>query len=159
LFGGVVDGVARLSGIGEIVRDEWLRTADVRASVKLDEFVVMPNHFHAIFWIIDPVGATLRVAHDHRNATGTRATHRGAPTAGPPSGSVGAVIGQFKSVVTKRVNSLRDNPGCPVWQRNYYEHVIRDDHDLVGVRQYILDNPAKWESDINHPGKTPTPVF
>ncbi len=154
LFGDVVDGGVRLNGIGEIVRDEWLRTPQIRTNVELDEFIVMPNHFHAILWIIadDDVGATRWVAHERRPMTQTRATHRVAPTAaGPSSGSVGAIIGQFKSAATKRINTMRDNPGCPIWQRNYYEHVIRGERDLHAIRQYVADNPMKWELDDNHP--------
>jgi REP element-mobilizing transposase RayT len=152
LFGDVMDGGMRVNEFGMVAGGEWLRTPMIRPNVVLDEFVVMPNHFHAIFWITTPVGATRRVAHERRDATGTRATHRVAPT-GPQPGSVGAIIGQFKSAVTKRINAMRDNPGCPVWQRNYYEHVIRDERDLHAIRQYIAGNPAKWESDANHPAR------
>jgi REP element-mobilizing transposase RayT len=56
--------------------------------------------------------------------------------------------------VTKRINVLRDNPGCPVWQRNYYEHVIRNETDLANIRQYIANNPLKWDLDENNPANT-----
>ncbi len=153
LFGDVADGDVRLNEWGVVVRDEWLRTPRVRPNVMLDEFVVMPNHFHGILVIDDVigVGATRWVAHDRRPIPQTRATHRVAPTAGPPSGSVGAIIGQFKSAVTKRINALRDNAGCPIWQRNYHEHVIRDERDLDAIRRYIAENPVQWELDANHP--------
>ncbi|AJF06517.1 transposase [Geoalkalibacter subterraneus] len=153
LFGDGVDGGVLLNDVGVVVRDEWLRTAVIRPNIKLDEFVVMPNHFHAIFWITDPVGATRWVAHDRDAWSQTRATQRVAPTAGPRSGSVGAIIGQFKSAATKRINTLRHDIDNPVWQRNYHEHVIRGDRDLQAVRQYIVDNPAKWELDVNHPDR------
>jgi REP element-mobilizing transposase RayT len=68
------------------------------------------------------------------------------------------IIRSFKSAATKRINTLRDNPGAPVWQRNYYERVIRDDRELHGIRQYIADNPAKWEMDENHPARQ-TPIL
>lgn len=68
--------------------------------------------------------------------------------------TLGQVVGFFKYQSTKRINALRDNPGAPVWQRNYYERVIRDDHELDGIRQYIVDNPAKWEMDENHPARS-----
>ena len=105
LFGDVVDGDVRLNEFGMVVRDEWLHTPQVRPNVELDEFNVMPNHFHAILWITDPVGATRGGAHARRPMAQTRATHRVAPTAGPPSGSIGAIIGQFKSAATKRINA------------------------------------------------------
>jgi len=154
LFGDVTDGLMRLNELGVMMRDEWLRTPQIRSNVELDEFIVMPNHFHAILWIKnadDDVGATRWVAHDRPPKTQTRATQRVAPTAGPPSGSVGAIIGQFKSAATKRINAMRGNPGSPVWQRNYFEHVIRGERGLYAVRHYITGNPAKWELDDNHP--------
>ena len=103
LFGDVVEGKMMLNEFGEIVCDEWERTAIVRPNVELGEYIVMPNHFHGILIITNDgntVGATRRVA----------------PTL--QSGSLGAVIGQFKSVVTKRINGLRHIAGAPVWQRN-----------------------------------------
>jgi REP element-mobilizing transposase RayT len=139
LFGDVVDGEVQLTPVGEIVRDEWMMTGKLRDCVVLDEFIVMPNHFHAVL-MIDHVGAIRRIA----------------PTAGPASGSIGAIIGQFKSAATKRINQFRDNPGGPVWQRNYYERVIRADRELEGIRRYIAANPAKWEEDENHPTRQRT---
>jgi REP element-mobilizing transposase RayT len=152
LFGEVIDGRVRLSEIGEIVREEWEKTAVVRSNLLLDEFVVMPNHFHAII-IIDNVGATHRVALDDP-ATENRATHRVAPTSpGLITRSLGAIVGQFKSAVTKQINLLRNTPGVPVWQRNYYERVIRDDRELAAIREYIAANPAWWSDDENHPAR------
>ncbi len=157
-FGEVRDGKMQLNALGEIVREEWFRTADVRPNVVLyrDEFVVMPNHVHGIIWIVEDdgaavVGATRRVA----------PTTRVAPTApphGPVSGSVGAIIGQFKSAVTKRINAQRGTPGAPLWQRNYYEHIIRDEESLNRIRQYILDNPRRWAYDRNNPAAVPSEV-
>lgn len=80
-----------------------------------------------------------------------RATHRVAPTL--VSGSLGAIVGQFKSITTKRINTLRHTPAHPVWQRNYYERVIRDDRDLAAIRDYIAGNPARWLDDDHHPGR------
>ena len=157
LFGEIVDGAMRLNEYGRIVEHEWLKTSDIRDNVELDYYVVMPNHFHGILMIADDVGATRWVA-QNKTSNGNairpiqeRAIHRIAPTKTLQSNTLGAIIGQFKSVVTKRINEIRDNPGCPVWQRNYYEHVIRNDDELNVVRQYILDNPLKWEMDEENP--------
>ena len=60
-------------------------------------------------------------------------------------------MGSFKSAASKRINTLRNTPGVPIWQRNYFERVIRDDRELENIRQYIGDNPAKWDEDENHP--------
>ena len=126
LFGEIENGEMCLNDLGNIVREEWLQTAQVRPNVELDEFVVMPNHFHGI----------LAIAGDDR---------------APHPGSLGAIMSQFKSIVTKRVNEMRDTPGAPVWQRNYYEHIMRDDGDLNRIREYIINNPANWDADDENP--------
>jgi REP element-mobilizing transposase RayT len=64
---------------------------------------------------------------------------------------VGAIIAGFKSAATKRVNQLRESPGLPVWQRNYYDHIIRDDEDFNRIREYIRDNPRRWAEDEENP--------
>lgn len=145
LFGDVVDGEMRTNEWGEIVREEWFRTAQLRPYVTLhdDEFVVMPNHVHGIIWIVgEIVGATRRVAPT--------------PPTGPDAGSIGAIIGQFKSIVTKRINALRATPGAPVWQRNYYEHIIRDERALTAIRRYIAENPLRWHLDRYNPSPAGT---
>jgi len=144
LFGHVVDGAMELSPYGEIVREEWFRTAVVRPCVRLheNEFTVMPNHVHGILWIVgDPVGATGPVAPTTMTTDDVHRPH------GPASGSIGAIMAQFKSVVTKRINIARRSPGASVWQRNYYEHIIRNDRALHAIRRYIVDNPRRWQWD------------
>lgn len=163
LFGEVVDGEMVLNDSGGIVSDEWVKTATVRINVELDQFVVMPNHLHAILVISDYVGAkpvarpkapdntaTNTSADLQCQATQRRATHRVAPT-GPGAGTIGAIMAQFKSMATKRINIIRDTPGGPVWQRNYYERVIRDEHELSRAREYIINNPMKWDLDRENP--------
>lgn len=65
--------------------------------------------------------------------------------------SLGAIVGSFKSVFARRINRLYRTPGAPVWQRNYYERVIRDERELAAIREYILDNPRKWADDTYNP--------
>jgi putative transposase len=105
LFGEIADGLMRLNEWGIIARDEWLKTAAIRSEITLDEFAIMPNHIHAIVTIMEcgnePVGATRRVA----------------PTL--VAQSIGAIMAQYKSVVSKRINRIRGTPGIPIWQRNY----------------------------------------
>jgi putative transposase len=79
-----------------------------------------------------------------------------APTIGPPPRSVGALMAGFKSAVTKRINTIRKLPGTPVWQRNYYEHVIRDEDDYNRIIEYISANPQRWLEDSLHPDKVAT---
>ena len=148
MFGDIVDGNMQLNENGKIVWDEWLRTTYMRPNVELDEFKVMPNHFHGILILKSPVGARRCLAPCHAIAK-NRATHRVAPTC--VSGSLGAIIGQFKSLVTKQINTTRIHPGMPVWQRNYFERVIRNDKELINIRQYIHNNPMQWDIDKDNP--------
>jgi len=132
LFGEIADGEMWLNDKGQIVQDEWYKSAWIREEIELDAFVVMPNHVHAIVAIGDRA---------------RRATGRSPRQSGPAKRSLGAFVGGFKSVVTKRINEIRNSPGTPVWQRNYFEHVIRNEESLHRIRQYVLDNPTQWEFD------------
>lgn len=146
-----------LNGFGEIVREEWLRTAELRSNVELDAFVVMPNHVHGIIIITETLedlatGATQRVAPTKRNVPAVGATGPVAPSPrGPKSGLLGAIVGQFKSITAKRINRVRGTPGAPIWQRNYYDHIIRDERGLDRIRDYIAGNPGRWLEDALHP--------
>ena len=142
LFGDVVDGKTPQGGavvlneFGQIVREEWEQTAVVRPNVELGEYVIMPNHVHGmLIFVDDGVGATRRVA----------------PVLQP--NSLGAVLGQFKSIVTKRINRLQNVAGRPVWQRNYYEHIIRDEREWENIHRYIESNPSMWAEDEENPNR------
>ncbi len=138
-LGQVVDNVMRLNDYGRIVKEEWLRTAAIRSEVELDEFVVMPNHVHGV--VVINQGRRPKVgAHGRAPLQFERKAK-----------SLGSLIAGYKSAATKRINELRGTPNCPVWQRNYYEHVIRDEDELNRVREYVLDNPAKWLEDAENP--------
>ena len=140
LFGEVVNDKMVLSNKGRVVAEEWENTETIRKNIILDEFVVMPNHFHGIMFFSDHVGAM------HQQ----RATHRVAPT-GPRSGSIGAIMAQFKSIVTKHITTCHNSRACSVWQRNYYERVIRNENELSRAREYIINNPLKWAMDNENP--------
>ena len=156
LFGEICDAEMRLNAIGKIVADEWVKTAEIRDEIGLDEWVVMPNHFHGI--LVIGRGDRL-VAHANSIPRSRRGDRLVAPTTsvaatGPQSRSVGAAIAGFKSAATKRINTLRGTPGTPVWQRNYHEHIIRNEDSLDRIRQYVLDNPAQWTMDLENPLST-----
>ena len=159
LFGDVVDGQMRLSSAGRVVDWYWRRLPQHFPHVRLDAHVVMPNHAHVILWIVDAVGATHSptISGQMVNAVptdGPDQTQRVLGNAssplrpnGPAPGSVGAIIGNFKSVTTRRINKMNHAPGDPVWQRNFYEHIVRNERALHAIRQYIADNPARWHLD------------
>ena len=135
IFGVVRSGRVFLNRLGAIVREEWLNTPELRPGVKLAEFEIMPNHIHGII-----------------------VTGEGKPTE-PPSDSLGAIVGSFKGAVTKRIRQHLGRSRFEVWQRDYYDHIIRDNDDWERIRAYILDNPANWSSDpenpVGAPGRAP----
>jgi REP element-mobilizing transposase RayT len=146
-----------LNRYGEIVREEWLKSSEIRSEIRLGEYVIMPNHLHAIVYIVDH--------RDDRGGDGPWddrpwGDQPVAPTGLKPK-SLGTFMAGFKSAVTKRSNAMRNTPGMSVWQRNYYEHVIRNETDYHRIAEYIADNPRCWQEDSLHPanhtvGKTST---
>ncbi len=134
-----------LNDFGGIVRDEWLKTETIRSEIKLDKFVVMPNHVHGIVIINNECCRGDRPIAPTTNERPIKPT-------GPNPKSIGSLIAGFKSIVTKRINQIRHTPGIPVWQRNYYEHIIRDETELNKIQKYIIYNPLNWESDENYKG-------
>jgi len=143
LFGDVVDGNMVLNEAGQIVFETWSWLSNQYEYVQLDEFVVMPNHFHGILIIDDLCRGGSRTALIN-NAETNLGDSRIAPT---KRKSIGRLIGAFKTVSTKNINKLRSNVGTPVWQRNYYERIIRNESELASVREYIQNNPAQWAVD------------
>ena len=137
LFGDIKNGEMHLSALGKIVREEWFKTTMLRPYVHLyeDEFVIMPNHVHGIIWLIDD------------ELVGVR--RRRAPTeeqyGKPVAGSIPTILRAFKSSVTYRAG--RELNIAKIWQRNYYEHIIRDQNDLENIANYIQSNPGNWEND------------
>lgn len=152
LFGNISDGFIQLTEIGQQVFECWLTLPD-HHPVELDEFIVMPNHFHAILVITNRVGAG-RVSTSSSSVPLPRAQPDTPILRNAASGSLGAIIGSFKSVATKQINLLRNTPGFPVWQRSFYEHIIRNEIALNRIRQYITDNPANWKTDTENPNRT-----
>lgn len=136
LFGEIESGSIRLSPIGEAVDAAWYELPQHTPELLLDAWVVMPNHVHGI--LVLPGSVT--------NRSLATATPRG-----PNPCSLGAVIGGFKSAVGRAVNAANLSPVRPIWQRNFFERVIRDDRELDATRRYIEMNPNHWESDPDHP--------
>ena len=135
VFGEVVNGEMVLNDTGKIARDEWFKTAELRPYVKLydEEFVIMPNHGHGIIWIEDEVGTRQRRVQDWAEQ---RAGQRRAPTdtieefGKPVKGSIPTIVRAYKSAVTYAVNAAENQRGAVLWQKNYYEHIIRNDREL-----------------------------
>ncbi len=150
-LGEIVSSEVQLSKMGQIARSEWLRLESRFPNVKLDEWIIMPNHIHAILMLLpaDAVRARLNPK-DHGLESSASPLQR-VPLPAQPKGTVphslGAILGAYKASVSNKAHHILDNPGITIWQRNYYEHVIRDEAELQKIRQYIHNNPLKWELD------------
>ena len=141
LFGDVVNEEMRLNDIGKLAHRLWEEIPTHFPQVETDVWVIMPNHVHGVIIIAAPhVGAT------HASPLPQRPS-------GPRKRSLGAVVGAYKSAVSKHAHRSGHLSGLPIWQRNYYDHVIRDDAGLDRIRQYIADNPARWAEDLENPAR------
>ena len=139
LFGVVADGKMQLNAAGEMVQQIWDEMSNRFPSIVMDTFIAMPNHIHGI--II--VGAPLVGARPFNDETITKV-------------QLGDVVGAFKSLTTvEYTRSVRSGGWTPfhgrLWQRNFYEHIVRTDESLERIRQYILDNPVQWAFDRENP--------
>jgi putative transposase len=156
LLGDIVDGVMRLNDYGRVVLAEWNKLPARFPQVTLDTSAIMPTHQHGVIVIGDhgrgeasadknlclpnPVRRTLRPYDQSADASPLQPN-------GTVSGSLGAIMQNFKSTSSRRVNALRNTPGAKLWQRDYFERVIRNDRELNAIRQYIIDNPMNWNLD------------
>ena len=148
IFGDIVDGVLQATMLGRIVEREWEVTGRIRCEVSLQAFVLMPNHMHAVV-VLEP---------------GMSNEDRGRPPVAPTAAerargsgarSLGALVAGYKSAVTRAAKETGiDVPGGKIWQRNYYEHVIRDEKDWNAIIAYIEDNPRAWAEDAENPDRT-----
>lgn len=143
LFGKADDGGVQLNSLGEIAQWHWLDVPN-HHPVHLEAHVVMPNHVHGVLFI-------------HDNPTDSDVGTAGrAPTrafADPERAALSAVIRSFKSAAARHINQTRGTPGAPVWQRNYYEHIIRNEAGLTRIRSYIAANPSRWALDRENPSR------
>ena len=137
LFGEISNQEIMLNDTGEVVEQWWLKLENKFANVKLDYHVIMPNHTHGIIMISEEkndVGAILELPLRRDKIERRRML-------------VPKIIGYFKMNSAKCINRLHDSTGNPLWQRNYYEHIIRNESELYRIREYIQNNPPKWDLD------------
>ena len=140
LFGQVVVGEMCLNQLGKIVEAAWLEIPEHAPGVLVDEYMVMPDHFHGIIFL------TPEKSVEERHASPPTTLH--ASPQNNASGSLPTIIGSFKSAVTKQINRLRKTPGASLWQRSFYDRIIRDEKELDTFRAYIRANPLRQEIDI-----------
>lgn len=123
LFGKITDGTMRLNDAGKIVEHTWFDLPNHNTNINLLEFIIMPNHIHGI---IQLVGAGSK------------------PAQATP---LSELVRQFKTFSSKRINLSNNTEGNKIWQRNYYEHIIRNQHSYEEISDYIITNPLRWEKD------------
>jgi REP element-mobilizing transposase RayT len=153
LFGEVGDGVMAVNDAGLMVESVWSGLSERFSGIELDAFVIMPNHVHFILFLVGAplVGAlSSEGALPFANEQNTRAGTRPVPT------TVGDIVGAFKSVTTHEYSIGVTKSGWPqfpgrLWQRNYFERIIRNDKELDKFRSYILRNPDRWAEDEENP--------
>ncbi len=163
LFGEIGDGEMLLNECGEFIMKCWDTIPAHFPHVETDEFIVMPNHVHGII-VLSDVGAQFiassrKAAAENQGIPGEGAMNH-APTKGNGmkigiinhAPTVGEIVRAFKARCTHAITTMRKTSGVPVWQRNYYEHVIRNERELGAIREYIRLNPLKWNEDEESPG-------
>ncbi len=139
LFGEISGDRMVLNELGRVIESVWMELTTRYPNIELDAFGVMPNHIHGIIVIVDSpnVGAIhelpLRL---HRRRM-----------------LIPKIVGYLKMNTAKQINQINDTPGVPVWQRNYYEHIIRDEDELNRIRKYIIENPLQWQLDQENPDR------
>ncbi len=141
--------------VGTKVLECWLHIPTSFKNAELDEYILMPNHLHGINIINESGGKGKAFANfDSDFDVLTSANALSLRQTGTQSGSLNAIIQNFKSVSTRLINKEFFEPGMKLWQRNYYERIIRNEGELNAIRQYVRDNPLNWEVDEEYPGKT-----
>jgi putative transposase len=129
LFGDIVNETIELNTLGDLARSHWQQLSQHHPNIIIDESIVMPNHLHGII--------ILESSLDYKK-------------------SISEVIRGFKTFSAKVINKKRGLCGVPVWQRNYYDRIIRNELELDRVRQYIINNPRNWDADKNNQNQSST---
>ncbi len=143
-----------------IVRRYWEDLPHHYHNIELDAFIVMPNHVHGIIVILDDefiVGARSPRPYTDESGTTKRRLDmdKGATERRPyKKPTLGNIVAYFKYQSAKRINEIRNTPGVSIWQRNYFEHIIRDERSLNRIREYIASNPERWEFDQGNKVRT-----
>jgi REP element-mobilizing transposase RayT len=148
LFGDWRNGTVELSHVGKIARDIWYEIPERFDHAELDEFVLMPNHFHGIIVICRGL---INQTPTSNHATATNDQNKWILMQNPKQ-TLGKIIRSYKAKITRLVHAKGFNNF--VWQRNYYEHIIRNEEEFNKIRQYILNNPFKWHLDRENPERT-----
>jgi putative transposase len=159
LFGEIVDKEMHINDYGEVVQKWWNEIPTHFPNVELGAFVIMPNHVHGIIWITTKRRGEVISPRDNsnkniQNANVDETNNQGGDASQPPlhQPTLGQIVAYFKYQSTKEMNRIEtDKANTKFWQRNYYEHIIRDEKDLQNKTDYIESNPMLWDEDDNNP--------
>ena len=158
LFGEITNGEMHLNEYGKIVQKWWNEIPIHFPNVELGAFVIMPNHVHGIIFIIEERRGEVLSPHENPNDNNLNENNQGAETAPLRKPTLGQIVAYFKYQSTKEMNRIEtDKAITRFWQRNYYEHIIRDEKDLQNKTDYINANPSLWDEDDNNPRNNPLP--
>jgi len=146
LFGNIIEGKMQCNNYAERAVEYWQTIPRHFSDTGIDEFVFMPNHMHGIIFIYQ---------NDCRGEVSSPiptkiSTIKGGETPPLQKPTSGQIVAYFKYLSTKSINIIRNTPSVPLWQRNYYEHIMRDEPELNKIREYISNNPLNWKHDENY---------
>ena len=147
ILGEIINGEMQLSAYGEIVKTEFIKMGNNNKRAVLDEWVIMPNHVHCIITLGDYDRDAVEKIHEfslqsidtENDIKQYRRLRR--------KMLIPIIAGKFQQQTSKQINILRNTPGQKTWQPNYHDHVIRDEQEYLRIKQYIINNPAKWNDD------------
>ena len=148
-FGKIENDAMILNEYGQIAYYEWTKLAERFPNFELDVFQIMPNHMHGII-LLNDVGATLAVARDNTVAQNDAINDGDIRAGASPAPTVGDIVGAYKSLVTNaclEIYKSKNELMGKLWQRNYHEHIIRDEQSYITISDYIINNPTKWAED------------
>lgn len=166
-FGNIKDGKMHLNEYGEIAYTQWSKLAERFTNCELDVFQIMPNHMHGIIVLNNPAMATRAVSKNDKkhiagaplagalNDENNEIMEMERPGASPAqtdtnAATLGDIIGAYKSIVANeclKIYKSKSQRMGKLWQRNYYEIIIRNQHSYQRISEYIINNPSKWDSD------------
>jgi len=141
IFGKIIEDRMVMNSLGDIICHTWKDIPNHYPYVTLDKFIIMPNHIHGIVMLLENrrdsrdrfVNLSLRKSHERKRH------------------GLSEIIRGFKTWSARRINQIQNTTGTSVWQRSFYDHIIRDDDDLNRIRSYIVENPLMWDQDRNNP--------
>jgi REP element-mobilizing transposase RayT len=133
----------------EIADNVWKAIPEHVDRVVLDEYVVMPNHLHGLLALTDDPAKSLPTEPIDIHWVHRTDPDSPRPLVNAPAGSLGSIVRSYKAAVSRRINHLRGTPSAKVWQRGYYERIVRDGQELKRIRAYIRNNPERWAADAD----------